>query len=156
MATIDQILRNMADSLRGLTRDIVDLKSRVNRLQTLESGGFYLPTTTYGVLPNAIASSASVFVTGIPRQLVLLSWKQSWYLSSGDATSNYWTVKLWRGGTTITTFDTKSGPWGTWNRNDATSLDTVIPESDDYLNVEAVKTGTPGSLVLACPMLYVV
>lgn len=155
MPTIDQVLANMGNVLKGLTRDVGDLKSQVNRLRTLESGGWYVPFILYGATASGIAATGGEFLATIPRPLVARSWKQSWYCASGDATTNYWTIRLYQGGTLIAQFDTKSGPFAAWNRTDTTGLSTVISEANRYLYVDVVKTGAPGNLSLAAPAVYV-
>lgn len=154
MPTIDQVLTNLGNVVKGLTKDVGDLKAQVNRLRTLESGGYYAPMSAYGVLPSSITGTAGVFLGTIPRQLVVRSWRQSWYVASGDA-ANYWTVRLFYGGNFITQFTSQSGPWNTWNKFEAMALNVTVSDVSRYLYIDAIKTGAPGTLALAGPAIYV-
>jgi hypothetical protein len=154
MPTFDEVLRGMGEALKGLTKDVAELKREVGRLRTLESGGWYFPMATYGIVPSSITISSGVFLGTIPRQIVIRSWKQAWYIASGDA-SNYWTIRLFYGGNLVTQFTSQSGPYNVWNRFDALAMIVTVSEANRYLYVDAIKTGTPGGLALACPAIYV-
>jgi hypothetical protein len=156
MATFDDVLKGMGEVLKGLTRDVGELKSQVNRLRTLESGGWYVPFTNYSSLAASLTASTGVFIATIPRQIVVRSWKQTWLCQApGDATTNFWTVRLFYGGNLITQFTTQAGPLNTWNRTDALAMGVTVSEANRYLYVDAIKTGAPGALFLAAPAVYV-
>lgn len=157
MPTIDQAFKNIGESLKSITRDVAELKQRVNRMSAQDGGGFYLPMSNYGAVSAGLTVATEVFLATIPKQLVIRSWKQAWYVATSDV-SNYWTVRLNSQAGTHFTFTTQpaNGAANVWNRYDFVNQFLVMPESYRYVYFDVTKVGTPGALYLGCPMVYCV
>lgn len=155
MPTLDTVLKNIGDNLRNLNTDVKELKTKVGRLITQDGGGHYLPFSNYGGLSAGLSLNQSVFLAGIPKQIVVRSWKQVWHMSSGDV-SNYWVVGFHSQAGTHFAFTTQpaNGPAATWNRYDHINLSTTLLESYRYVYIDVSKIGAPGPLYLGTPMVY--
>ena len=157
MATIDQVLKNIGDGMRGLTKDVTTLKAQVARLLAQDGGGHYMPFSNYGAFGASITVSQGVYLAGIPKQIVVQSWKQVWHQQSPLDGANYWNISfntLAGGHYSFNTFG--NGAANTWNRYDVVNAGFVAPEAYRYVYIAANKVGAPGALFLGTPMVYFV
>ncbi len=157
MPSVDQAIKSIADNLRNMGRDVADLKSRVGRLTAQDGGGHYMPFSNYASLSSDIVASSGIFLATIPKQITVLSWKQTWHVQTSDV-SNYWQIGFSSLSGLHYVIDTvpSTGAAGVWNRYDYINLNLVLPESYRYVYIGVNKIGAPGPLYLGTPMVYFV
>lgn len=155
MPTIDSVFKNIGDNLKGLNKDVADLKNRVNKMLVQDSSGHYLPFSNYGSFGADITASTGVYLATIPKQMSLRSWKQTWHVQSADV-SNYWVIGFNSLAGTHFSFTTQpvNGPAAVWNRYDLVNWGGTLLEAWRYVYIDANKVGAPGALYLGTPMLY--
>lgn len=121
----------------------------------------WLPFVTaaghWNISAQSLAFIASVGFTG-----TIDYWHQAAYVSTGNDSSNYWTINLdisadgttW---TNVASIDTKAlSSATTWTHLSTTGIDYDIDSSDIVIRVQATPTGSPGNLWLSCPAVYVI
>lgn len=120
--------------------------------------GYVLPFVTADVLPSGISTSAvSPFTATVPGALTVVSWLQTCYVATTNSASAYWTLALYRFQTSavkIAEVDTSRISASTWTRLSVT-INAAVPSADLLLYIYATKTGSPGNLSVAGPMVWV-
>jgi len=110
--------------------------------------------------PISISANGNIFYATVARDMTIDDFIISTKSDDLDA-SNYWTVKLQKGNaagtyTDISSFDNDGDTDGTWTRHSDTGMDEDVDSSTYFtLRIRVEKTGSPGDLILATPMVYV-
>jgi hypothetical protein len=105
------------------------------------------PVTTSGLFP---------FVAGVYETITLLKWGQNLYPATTNNGTHYWTVYMTDvAGNTIASFNTSTWTVDTWAQNTITSfsINPIVPATHKQIQVQCIKTGTPGPLYVASPWL---
>jgi len=89
----------------------------------------------------------------------ILRWVQGVYVVTTNNASNYWTITLRRiDGVTVTdidSFTTAAFSPDTWNKRDSGALAHDVASTIEMVNVIVIKTGSPGSIYVGGPAVYV-
>lgn len=135
-----------ANPTTGVVRATVGMSYLVPFCQFIDSPG------------NLTASPSYPFTGSVFRDGTMVAWVQSLAIQTTNDASNYWTVLLraWGTGSTIRSFNTSTySPSTVISRND-TGLSIAISRSTDVgLYVYCTKTGSPGTLQLGGPAVFV-
>lgn len=116
----------------------------------------WLPFTihTAGVPPWSADGAA--YACTIGHAMILDRWVQAAYVATTNNGSHYWTIRLRKlDGTTdtiIKSFDTSAQSADTWFTNTETDSDTLVA-TEEVVYIQVVKTGSPGDLYLAGPLV---
>lgn len=110
-----------------------------------------------GGLTSTTTAVFSATAPGIAYTVV--SWTQALYVATTNNTSNYWTLQLYRyisGGTypKIGEISTNRSSAGAWTKLSVT-IGQAGSSTDLQLYIKALKTGSPGALTLAGPLVWV-
>ena len=119
--------------------------------------GYLLPFGNSDVLGSGISANNGVFSTTVPGAITVASWLQSCYVATTNSGSAYWTVGLYRyqsSSTKIAEINTARISANTWTRFSLT-VNCAVPSTDLLIYIYATKTGSPGNLSLAGPMVWV-
>ena len=113
--------------------------------------------TNYGVASFPISAGASAFSATVGESATIKFWHQAWYVAGTNDGSNFWTIGMTNnaGTTMIANWNTASLGSNTWVLKSITGLSVAIGASDKMLAINVSKTGNPGNLYLAGPMVYV-
>lgn len=117
-----------------------------------------LPFVCHDYVSSGIATVGSPFSATIPAALTVVSWSQTGYVATTNNSSNYWTVSLYRslGASSIKIAEVSTKSWtaATWT-NASVGIGQAIPSTDKMLYISVAKTGSPGALSLAGPVVWV-
>lgn len=129
----------------------------VIRAQAFNSG--WLPFITYAPgsrPPSAVTSDGIVFTCAVPYACLVKYFKVALLVTTTNDGSHYWTLNLKRiDGTSVSSVNTSAISPNTWSLRSATGVDYTLATSHIALYVEAIKTGSPGTLQIAGPAVYV-
>lgn len=137
-------------------------RDHVHAMTTL-TGKHYLPLGVFThISPVAAASSpASPYAVGVDRSITLVQWVQTVFVAGTNDGSNYWTFNLIiadvnNSPTTIASFNTSAGSGSVWIKGTVSSFSTNPVTTTYYqIYIQAVKTGTPGSVYINGPLLEI-
>ena len=126
----------------------------------------YVDDTTFIIYPfayqlNAIPLTATdtvPFAASASRNLTFVQWNFAWNVYTTNDASNYWTIALQRRSdfAVIKSFTTAAGSIETWYLNTETSFTISTGSAADlHYRIFCTKTGSPGPLYLAAPILEV-
>lgn len=135
----------------------------IGHIHTTLAGKHYLP---FGVFTNispitAAASPAAPYAVAVDRSITLIQWVTTVFVAGTNDGSNYWTFNLIivdvnNSPTTIASFNTSAGSGSVWIKGTVSSF-SVNPVTTTYyqIYIQAVKTGTPGSVYINGPLLEI-
>lgn len=138
-----------------------ELFKLISRLRSAFIGrdeGVILPFANYGSLGVTGITAFQYFALASANRIYrLIRWDQSVFVAGTNDGANYWTIQLDDGATAFASFNTSAGAASTWIARTITSFTqpTVVPP-DGWIGVECVKTGNPGALRWAAPVLRVI
>lgn len=120
---------------------------------------YLVPFCQFIATPGNLTVTGSYPFTGsVFRDGIVVGWVQSLVVLTTNDASNYWTVSLrsWGTGSTIRSFNTAAYSPGTVTSRNDTGLSITISRSTDIgLYVYCTKTGSPGTLQLGGPAVFV-
>lgn len=135
--------------------DVRWLRVLLGRVGLAQPGG-WLPFALYGAIANTITATVSVYSCTLSRPVLLRYWYQTYYVSSPNDASNYWTINMIRlsDATTIASFTTIAGGVATWTTDSQTGLGLSLTASHLAVYIRAVRTGSAGQLALMAPAVF--
>lgn len=135
------------------------LEKKVNTKQT-SGGGFWLSMAPYSATSPFSSSPVVTYIVTIPRDGIVMKCQSTVYVQTTNSASHFWSFFLNTAGSTIGTANTQTGILpDDWYRLEIplTANPTEVTAGTDlYFSILAQKTGTPGNLILASPVLFFV
>jgi len=138
-------------------RELSELRVRLGRSGLAQPTG-WLPFTSADFLPGAGTTSAqTAFTTTLSRPCTVHYWYQNVYVATTNDGSNYWTLQLQRlsDSGVVSTLDTSGIAVATSANLSNTGIAGAVTKAHLGLAIEVSKTGSPGTLYLGGPAIFV-
>lgn len=114
-----------------------------------------LPFSTFGSI-SPITIGVDPFGVTIDRDMVIRWWTQSVNVQTTNNGSNYWTIDLRSlGAGTLASLNTSAIAAGVWANLSNKAINTSAATTDIGLYIRVAKVGSPGSLYLLSPAVFV-
>lgn len=147
-------------TLLNMTRDIDSIKRTLRLKPNTETGGQWMSLGQYSDLSPFTLGTEQPYMQTIPRDLSLRKIKIVAKVATTNNVSNYWNIIFVAFGVSIVTLNTSAMSVATWTLLEASMSDMAITDlssaTHKYIYAHVTKTGTPGSLNLASPVMYFV
>jgi hypothetical protein len=140
-----------------LQRQINALQRDVERVRTVDKPAAFLPFsdfTTQGTTTNTYIALCSVL-----RVYTYIRWTQVILVATTNDGSNYWTVTLDDGGTTIKSFNTSAispNVFAGFEYDYSTLTQPASTPPNGFVGVQIAKTGSPGGFYWAAPAVQTI
>lgn len=148
-----------SQAIQGLVSEIQSLKKQLRQKPNTETGGNWLSFGPYKDLGPFSVTGKEPYLQTVPRDLEMRQFRISVDVLPTNNGSHYWSIIFRTLSGIVVTLNTSgisSGTWTTLVANVADMAFTSVTTSHVYFYVSLSKTGTPGDLYLASPVLYFV
>lgn len=147
------------NAIQRLTTQLEALRKQIRQKPNLETGGHWITLGPYKNLSPFSAGTEEPFMTAVPSDATLRQIRIGAYVATTNSGSHYWSIVFKAGPNTIVNLNTSGMSANTWtlltaNYGDMSTTDVVT--GNVYFYVSLSKTGTPGNLSLASPVIYFV
>lgn len=155
---IDSAIRRLNDNIKAIVGRMTMIEDRIRGLP-LEGKGFWISFGPGDVNANNITTTNGIpYLTTVGKAMVVQSWIQSVAPLTTNNATNYWTLTLLQklsGGSNnvVSSFNTSTYTVDVWTKA-TQSPSYALNATDVILMIQVTKTGAPGPLAVAGPMLY--
>lgn len=150
----------MADlnkTLDDMAARIAKLEKSVKQRSGDDGGGQWLSMGSYAALLPVTLTTDRPYILAIPKRCTLRRFLLGAHVVTTNSGSNYWTIQLISNSGLATSVNTSAMTHDLWtNLSTDTFAISEFDTSNVYWLITFTKTGTPGSLYLATPCLYII
>jgi len=145
-------------AIQQLVAEVEQLKKTLRDKPNRETGGQWLTLAAYTQLSPFSAGTEVPFMTTIPRSGAIRRVCVAAFVATTNTGSAYWNITLKTASGNVVTVNTSAIAANTWTvlsaDYGAMAFSDVVQSTDKYFQIAVTKTGTPGNLSLASPVVY--
>ena len=145
-------------AIQRLVNELELIKKTLRDKPNRETGGQGMALAAYTQLSPFSAGTETPFMATIPRDCTLRRICVAAFVATTNTGSAYWTITLKTASGNVVSVNTSAMAANTWTvlSADYGSMvgSSLVQSTNKYLQIAVTKTGSPGNLSLATPVVY--